>query len=149
MTLTVGDFFSDNIILTTILISSLLKPPLGSWEILSVWILSIAELAREKALSRMFFNVIFLQLLNNIFACCAIYTGETWSWKEEDNEKQRAFENDGLRTIVGVFRMNHINMDDIRSDLGIANAISDIIKKKRLKGFGYVLYKNNTSNVNY
>ena len=29
--------------------------------------------------------------------------------------------------------MNHIKMDDIRSDLGIPHIISDIIKEKRLK----------------
>ena len=34
-------------------------------------------------------------------------------------------------TIVGVSCLNHIKMDNIKSDLGIPNIITDIIKKKR------------------
>ena len=76
--------------------------------------------------------------------------------KEEDNRKLNVFENDRLRTIVGVFFffflffwcMNHIKMDDKRSDFGIADKIPDIIKKI-LKRFGHMICKDNATYVNH
>ena len=41
--------------------------------------------------------------------------------KEEDNRKLSVFEKDYLWAIVGFSWMNHIKMDNIRSDLGISN----------------------------
>ena len=42
--------------------------------------------------------------------------------------------------------MNHIKIDDVRGDIRIPNKITDIIKKKRLKWFCHMVYKNNVSN---
>ena len=61
----------------------------------------------------------------------------------EIQSKQNIFENHCLGTIVGISHMNHIKMDDIRSDLGIPNKIIDIIKKKRLKWFSHIVHKDN------
>ena len=58
-------------------------------------------------------------------------------------------ENNCFRTIAGTSCMNHIKMDDIRSDLGIPNKIIDIITKKRLKWFSHTLHKDNTSYINH
>ena len=45
--------------------------------------------------------------------------------------------------------MYYIKIDDIRSDLRIPNRITDIIKKKDLKWFGYLIGKDNAIYVNY
>ena len=59
--------------------------------------------------------------------------GESWSMKEEDKIELNAFENNCLRTTVCVYRKNHIKMDHIRSDTGIPNKITGMIKNKRLR----------------
>ena len=51
------------------------------------------------------------------------HTKETWSMKEKDNRKLSQFEHNHLMTIVGASYINHIKMNDIRSDLGILNKI--------------------------
>ena len=62
-----------------------------------------------------------------------IYIAETWSLKEEDTRKLSVFENNCLRTTVGVW-INQIKMKDIRSDLGILNKIPNIMKEKGWSG---------------
>ena len=52
---------------------------------------------------------------------------------EKNNRKLSITENYCLRTIVGVFHINHIKMDNIKSDLGMLNKITDIIKKKKIE----------------
>ena len=42
-----------------------------------------------------------------------IYAGEICSLKKKDYRKLSVFENDCLRSIVGVSRINHIKMDDV------------------------------------
>ena len=59
------------------------------------------------------------------------------------------FENDCLMSIVGVSRLNHIKMDDVKGWTWILNEITNIIKKKRLKCFGHEVRKGNANYVNY
>ena len=49
--------------------------------------------------------------------------------------------------MVTVYCMNHIKIDDIKSDVGIGNKTSEIIRKKWLKWPGQVLYKDNANTV--
>ena len=72
-----------------------------------------------------------------IVVLVATYVGEIRNLKEEDNRKLSEFENDCLKTMVGVSHINHAKMDDIRSNFGIPNKITDIIKKKRFELFGH------------
>ena len=51
----------------------------------------------------------------------ALYAGETL--KEEDTENLSVFENDCLRTLVGISCMNHIKIDN-RSDLEIKKSLT-------------------------
>ena len=50
--------------------------------------------------------------------------------KEEDNRKLNVFENDGLRTIIGVSCMNHIKMDYIRNEVRIPNINQTLPRRK-------------------
>ena len=67
----------------------------------------------------------------------------------KEEEKLSVFENECLRTIVEVSHMNHIRMDDTKSDIGRQYKITDIIKKKRLKWFDDVVHIDNANSVNY
>ena len=68
---------------------------------------------------------------------------ETCSIKKKNNGKLSVFKNDYFCNMLKVFRKNHIKMDDIKIDIGVAYKITDIIKKKRLKLFDYVVRKYN------
>ena len=92
--------------------------------------------------------------------CCILLMGEGLSkyilytnslnsyicWRNlvfEINKKLSVYENGCLRTMVGISYINHIKMVDMRSDLGMLNKITDIIKKKKLKWFGNGIHEDN------
>ena len=88
-----------------------------------------------------------MRLFRALILPIAIYASETWVLTTKEENKLNVFEMRCLRSIIGVSRRDRIRNVDIRRMTQSEKTIVEVIKIKRLKWFGHVCRKPNTSLV--
>ena len=94
---------------------------------------------------------ISLQLKSRLYRALilpiATYASETWTLKSEDVRKLEVFERRCLRAILGITRLHKVKNEQVYKRLCMENTITDVIKNKRLRWFGHLTRKPNSSMV--
>ena len=79
-----------------------------------------------------------VRLYNALILPIAIYGAETWSMTKSDTKKLHVFENNCLRSILGVKLQDRVSIVQLRKRAALKFQIEDQIKKRRLSWFGHV-----------
>ena len=83
-------------------------------------------------------RAIKLRLFNALILPIATYACETWSLTKEDSRALTVFENNCLRSILGIKRTDRISIKQIHQMAGTKSNIEIMIRKRRLTWFGHV-----------
>ena len=83
-----------------------------------------------------------------ILAACVfsvlLYASETWTLKEPDKKKVLAFEIKRYRKILRISWKDMLRNDDIRKAIAREETVINIIKKRKLRLFGYMCRMNDS-----
>ena len=88
-----------------------------------------------------------LRLYKALVLPIAIYGSETWCMTQRDSEKLSVFENNCVRSILGVKLKDKISLRILRAAAKIDNPIENVIRKRRLTWFGHICRLTNESLV--
>ena len=88
-----------------------------------------------------------LRLYKSLIIPIAIYGSEIWAMTKEDCRILQVFENNCLRSILGVTLRDKMSIDKIHRMAGIENNICNTIRKRRLTWFGHVCRRSDDSLV--
>jgi len=80
-----------------------------------------------------------VRLYNALVLSVLLYNAETWTMKEDLNQKLLVFEMSVLRCIAGVTRKHRRRNEDIRRELGITRDVVNHVRARRLTYFGHVV----------
>ena len=79
-----------------------------------------------------------IRLYKALILPIAIYGAETWSLTKVDEQKLAVFENNCIRTILGVRLQDRVSLTQLRKRAKLQTPIALVIKKRRLSWFGHV-----------
>ena len=79
-----------------------------------------------------------MQLYQSLILSILLYRADTWTTKEDDENRLNIFEMSCLRRILGVSRLDKIRNSHIKQSLNLKTSVTDRVSNKRLKYFGHV-----------
>ena len=79
-----------------------------------------------------------IRLYKALILPIAIYGAETWPLTKQDEHKLSVFENNCIRTILGVRLQDRVSLIQLRRRAKLKTPIALVIKKRRLSWFGHV-----------
>ena len=77
------------------------------------------------------------QLYQSLNLSILLYGAETWTNKNDDENRLNVFEMSCLRRILGVRTLDKIRNSHIKQSLNLKTSVTDKVSKKRLKYFGH------------